>query len=293
MGSEAAPPERNTALIDADLHDAGEDRVAPVTPALTQALRSESDRQLVAAALGLMLVAQIWLSGADIMGPFTDVARMRWRLVLRVAAMGVCAFGAWRVRRATTRSEYSRLVLWLSVFLVAVPVAINLLRPRGTQLPIGSPLLALIVLYGAMPNKFVYQLVPALTFSAAIIVERLWWLSAPFDRTTWRDIIVLVVVNAIGAVMTHRRVDLERALDFAEMAKALALRDAKAALAELRTLRGIIPICSFCKKVRLESGDWQRIEHYVQDHSDAEFSHGVCPDCHHQHYPQTAARAVT
>lgn len=256
-------------------------------------MRSENDRQLVAAALGLMLIAQIWLGGADFMGPVTDVSRLRWRLAVRAIAMAICAVGAWRVRRVRTRLEYSRLVLWLSILLVGVPIVINLLRPRGTQLPIGSALLALIVLYGAMPNRFVYQLVPPLTFSVGILIERLWWLSAPFDRTAWRDIVVLVVVNAIGAVMTYRRVDLEHALDFAEMAKAVALRDAKEALTELRTLRGIIPICSFCKQVRLESGDWQRIEHYVQDHSDAEFSHGVCPDCQHQHYPQVVGRSAT
>lgn len=51
------------------------------------------------------------------------------------------------------------------------------------------------------------------------------------------------------------------------------------ALAEIRTLRGIIPICCVCKKIRDDKGYWNQIEAYVKAHSDAEFSHGICPEC--------------
>lgn len=49
--------------------------------------------------------------------------------------------------------------------------------------------------------------------------------------------------------------------------------------AEIMTLRGIVPICSHCKKVRDDSGFWQQVESYVSSHSEAEFTHGICPDC--------------
>lgn len=51
------------------------------------------------------------------------------------------------------------------------------------------------------------------------------------------------------------------------------------ALAEIQTLRGIIPICSHCKKIRDDKGIWEQIEIYIQQHSDAVFSHGLCPSC--------------
>ena len=51
------------------------------------------------------------------------------------------------------------------------------------------------------------------------------------------------------------------------------------ALTEVRTLKGIIPICSYCKKIRDDKGYWNLIESYIQEHSEAEFSHGMCPDC--------------
>lgn len=51
------------------------------------------------------------------------------------------------------------------------------------------------------------------------------------------------------------------------------------ALSEIKTLRGIFPICSSCKKIRDDKGYWNQIEVYIQKHSDAEFSHGICPEC--------------
>ena len=57
------------------------------------------------------------------------------------------------------------------------------------------------------------------------------------------------------------------------------ITDLSKALAEIKTLHGIIPICASCKKIRDDEGAWQQVESYIRDHSDAEFSHGICPDC--------------
>jgi phosphoserine phosphatase RsbU/P len=62
------------------------------------------------------------------------------------------------------------------------------------------------------------------------------------------------------------------------------------ALAEIKTLRGIIPICSFCKKIRDDKGYWNQIEVYVKKHSEADFSHSYCPECAKIHYPDLFKR---
>jgi hypothetical protein len=51
------------------------------------------------------------------------------------------------------------------------------------------------------------------------------------------------------------------------------------ALQEIKILSGFLPICSSCKKIRDDKGYWNQIEVYIRDHSEAEFSHGICPDC--------------
>lgn len=62
------------------------------------------------------------------------------------------------------------------------------------------------------------------------------------------------------------------------------------ALDEIKTLRGILPICMHCKKIRNDDGYWQQLEAYLSHHSEAEFSHGVCTDCIKTHYPEMLAQ---
>ena len=61
------------------------------------------------------------------------------------------------------------------------------------------------------------------------------------------------------------------------------------ALAKVKTLSGLLPICSHCKKIRDDKGYWNQIESYIHKHSDAEFSHGICPECVKKYYPDIAA----
>ena len=57
------------------------------------------------------------------------------------------------------------------------------------------------------------------------------------------------------------------------------------ALNKVKTLSGLLPICASCKKVRDDSGYWNQIEVYIRDHSEADFSHFICPDCAKELYP--------
>jgi hypothetical protein len=60
----------------------------------------------------------------------------------------------------------------------------------------------------------------------------------------------------------------------------------KEALANVKTLKGMIPICANCKKIRNDQGAWMQMELYIKEHSDAAFSHGICPDCVKKLYPE-------
>ncbi len=59
----------------------------------------------------------------------------------------------------------------------------------------------------------------------------------------------------------------------------------KRAQEKVKTLSGLLPICSHCKKIRDDKGYWTQIESYIHDHSEAEFSHGICDDCLEKYYP--------
>jgi glucose-6-phosphate-specific signal transduction histidine kinase len=62
------------------------------------------------------------------------------------------------------------------------------------------------------------------------------------------------------------------------------------ALGEVRLLRGLLPICSSCKRIRNEQGTWEQLEAYVRARTDADFTHGLCPECVRALYPELADR---
>ena len=64
------------------------------------------------------------------------------------------------------------------------------------------------------------------------------------------------------------------------------IQELKNALAQVKTLGGLLPICSHCKKIRDDKGYWNQIEAYLHEHSDADFSHSICPECFKEHYPR-------
>ncbi len=85
------------------------------------------------------------------------------------------------------------------------------------------------------------------------------------------------------------------AVTLAQLRKTLiaerALRsEIQSALGEIKQLRGLLPICSACKRIRDDEGAWLPVEQYLRAHSDAQFTHGICPECVRRLYPEIAAK---
>jgi len=73
-----------------------------------------------------------------------------------------------------------------------------------------------------------------------------------------------------------------------EERQAKLIDDLRDALNNVKRLQGLIPICASCKKIRDDKGYWEEVESYIHDHSDVEFTHGICPDCMQELYPEFA-----
>lgn len=95
------------------------------------------------------------------------------------------------------------------------------------------------------------------------------YVTKPYDKTE-----LLARVRA-----GERVIKLERSL----RQKNAELSDA---LAQVKQLKGIVPICMHCKKIRNDENYWQQVEEYVAEHTDADFSHSICPECLEEHYPE-------
>jgi len=95
-----------------------------------------------------------------------------------------------------------------------------------------------------------------------------------YDKTDL-DVMVLVA-DQVASAIELKRADQERNK---------LIRKLQRALEEIKTLQGIIPICCNCMKVRDDQGYWNQIDAYIQQHSDAKISHGICPQCAQELYP--------
>lgn len=71
----------------------------------------------------------------------------------------------------------------------------------------------------------------------------------------------------------------------AEYEQVRLIRELQEALRRIKTLSGLLPICASCKKIRDGGGKWHSLEIYIRNHSEADFSHGICPDCQEKLYP--------
>ena len=87
--------------------------------------------------------------------------------------------------------------------------------------------------------------------------------------------------SVLGSLCTRKRVEMDRTT---------LIEDLQAAGKRIDTLHGLIPICAQCKKIRDDQGLWQRVEVYIRDHSDADFSHSLCPECTKELYPELVGK---
>jgi len=109
-----------------------------------------------------------------------------------------------------------------------------------------------------------------------------------------QELVEQAAAAGVGAYLlkSSKAQELDRAITIARarFADLMELRrlnaELQAALAKVKVLSGLLPICASCKKIRDDQGYWHQVEVYLRDHSEVEFSHGICPDCAQKLYPE-------
>lgn len=236
---------------------------------------------------GLMTVAIIFIV-VTLPGTLAydiDAARLRWLWVARGLALGIAIAALALVRRAASATAYDRIVTaWLASWFVAV-IAENALGPDQWTGFVPWDVFLTIGVYAAVPLPLARQVALGTVLSVGdLLVIRQFKVPEPtFD---FADVVLAYAcANIVGAFVSRERLTLRRR-NFLAMRREVAARaELEAALHEVKTLQGIIPICAHCKNIRTDAGEWQRVEAYVRAHSTAQFSHGICPDCLVKYYP--------
>ena len=141
-----------------------------------------------------------------------------------------------------------------------------------------SAALAVLMSYCVMPLRFRLQAAGAILFTAGSLLVTGWLNPAGDSVSLIGEVSWLATIHVLGAFLSYRLHARQRLLFAAMLRQAEMSASLSRALAEVRTLRGLIRVCAWCRKVDA-GGDWQQLEAYIRDHSHAEFTHGICPVC--------------
>lgn len=159
-------------------------------------------------------------------------------------------------------------VIVICSFLALAIFILDSLIPLGVAGGVPYILVVLISLWAHRKNLPVYM---AIVGSTLTIIG---FYSSPTGGELWK-----VLANrslALFAIWVVAILSVQRRTMHEEKEKALL---------EVKILSGFLPICASCKKIRDDQGYWNQIEAYIRDHSEAEFSHSICPDCAKELYP--------
>ncbi len=132
-----------------------------------------------------------------------------------------------------------------------------------------------------------------LLFSILLFLRAFFWIFTPqrglFDSSSLHIIyFIFITIYEFGwgvCIMMLNGKRLEDELIESKDKLDVTVKELITAISELKTLSGLVPICSSCKSIRDDKGYWNQLEAYVEKHSDARFSHGICPDCARKLYP--------
>lgn len=156
--------------------------------------------------------------------------------------------------------------------------------PSGQSSVLWLYIYPLIVFYvlGAKEGTYWFAFTFIISSASILMPEFLGTHNYPFDLRI-RYFISIIMVTVISFALEFLREYFYTKLE-------IQSAELKEALDKIRTLDGLIPICSICKKIRDDKGYWNRLEEYLTEHTNALLSHGICDDCCKKNHPEAYAR---
>jgi hypothetical protein len=207
-------------------------------------------------------------------------------LGIRIVITSVTLFVLFWLARPRAPVAVDRVLLaWLVMLAVAV-VYQACSRPASYTSHAVLNVLYVILMYAIIPLPWRWQVIPPLLVTFGVLTLGNWVNPWPDLPTLVVTVVGLVLANVAGGETSRQLHHWKRRQFRALSSESDARRNLEHALAEIKTLRGILPICTHCKRIWNDAGFWEQVEVYVRNHTHAEFSHGLCPTCARQHYPE-------
>ena len=166
-------------------------------------------------------------------------------------------------------------VMWLDVVLFATGAFLG--NPEDLQIMAGTFVSRLVISIFAFPFLYFY----------------ITWQNRKYGMEIENRPVLAILkeVSEVKLELSLAQQEIERRKQLEKEKEAL-IGSLQNALQEVKTLRGILPTCAFCKDIRDEDGQWHQLESYIQRHSEAKFSHGICDTCASRHFPNGMSEGV-
>jgi hypothetical protein len=207
-------------------------------------------------------------------------------LFIRTVIIAVCAFLLYWLRQPRTPRELDRVFLIWEIMASVAVVYQACSRPASYTSHAVLNVLYVIFMYAIVPLPLRLQCICPLFVTAGVLFLGNWVNPWPDTPTLVVTSAALLIANIVGFEMS-REVHRSRRRQFLALRHETEARlNLQLAMAQIKTLHGILPICSHCQRIWNDAGFWQQMELYVRDHTNVEFSHGLCPTCARQHYPE-------
>jgi hypothetical protein len=166
-------------------------------------------------------------------------------------------------------------VIWTITFPI---IALNLLGPR-------RGIVFSIIHLAILMSLFAFGKIISMPVSYSFF----WSSRILFAYTT--VFLITLIAEKLRATIQRKLLNTGEQLEQTLREREKLIAELTDTINEVKTLRGIIPICAHCKKIRSDKGYWEQVEQYVQDRSEAQFSHALCPDCAKDLYPDQLSQA--
>jgi hypothetical protein len=202
----------------------------------------------------------------------SDISSYEPFIILRVIIILICLF---IYHQLSTSIKFAKLDTFVSIALACITSMViisNIYRPTDyfTHGAIDIGIVSLLYFSNSIALK--YRVLINILYSIGLLTV-LFYIKEPKYHFTYisytSSVIFINVFSFIIAILLGRTKRINYDL----------LLNEKKLHEEIKTLKGIIPICSYCKNIRDDEGSWEQLESYIDEHSDAQFSHGICPKC--------------
>jgi hypothetical protein len=219
---------------------------------------------------------------------FGNSANFYGLLAYRLGFMLACLVVLVVVQRRPTVATFEWTILAWNLLLAGGTIFVNSTRPSSLAGPIIVTEQMVLLSYCIIPLPLLLQMLPAAVYTISVFVFCAKGDQLAGSMTATAVVESFAIAHLLGILASRQLQRRKRQLFAAALRHSELSASLEQALIEIRTLRGILPICSHCKRVMNDAGAWEQVEVYVRKHTHAEFTHDICPECAHAHFPEYA-----